>query len=222
DFDYAKFIQQNDNTWKIVFQCGPPPALRCSLWAPLIDECDIQILDWFTGEVKYGIWNNQEVIVKVACSPLVDENLYIASQSEAYRFTHSSGLTPHFLGHLVRSGVVIGFVLEVVRGRSLRKTEEDRKLLRAALEKLFSWGTIHSDLNWGNLIVSKDGIRFIDFDLIAIPPDMSTDIPMVDALDRMFEMEMWHFDEDYVVSRPDSELNPPNINWEEMDEMDTC
>ncbi|KIJ27650.1 hypothetical protein M422DRAFT_271133 [Sphaerobolus stellatus SS14] len=50
---------------------------------------------------------------------------------------------------------------------------------------------------------------------------MSIDIPMVNALDRMFEMEMVYFDKDYIVSRPDSGLNSPNIDWEEMDEMDS-
>ncbi|KIJ53987.1 hypothetical protein M422DRAFT_241250 [Sphaerobolus stellatus SS14] len=132
-----KLEEVGEDSWELVLFTGPPPALRCSLWAPLIDKRDIHVLEWITDEVRDGKWNGRDVILKVAVSPIVDENFSdrtIGSLSITQDLDH----TPKILGHLVQEGVVVGYVLEMIKGRSARLTVEDFESAGKVLRKCAS------------------------------------------------------------------------------------
>jgi hypothetical protein len=214
-FSFAILSQDVSDEWSLVFTVGPPPALRCSLWAPLIDERDVHVLDWITGEVKLAIWKDMEVVLKVGTSPDIDDNLEISHQSEAYRFLQDTDLTPKFLGHLVRDGVVIGFVLEALTGRSPGLSSEDREACMAAALRLHAAGTFHSDFNSDNIIITANGARFVDVHLM-LPTYEGF---VVHEVNRLFDEE--------IASLPRIEKKPPRPwedgktpDWEEERAMD--
>ncbi|KIJ37581.1 hypothetical protein M422DRAFT_50384 [Sphaerobolus stellatus SS14] len=129
EFDFAlikRGSELREDFWELLLCTGSPPALRRSFWASLINERDVHIIEWITGQVKYGTWNGRDVILKVAIDHVfMDGNFTLASEFEAYRYTQGLDLTPKFLGYIVRDRFVVGFVLEVLKGRRTVPAEED-------------------------------------------------------------------------------------------------
>jgi predicted Ser/Thr protein kinase len=86
----------------------------------------------------------------------------IERETRAYQLLEGSGLTPRFLGHIHENGRIMGFILEKIEGRPA--SIQDLNICETALEKLHELGFLHGDANRYNFLVTKEGVKLLDFE----------------------------------------------------------
>ncbi|KZF20441.1 alpha-galactosidase A [Xylona heveae TC161] len=86
----------------------------------------------------------------------------IAPRKRAYQLLEGTGLCPRFLGHVHESGRIMGFLLEKIDGRSA--SLQDLSLCETTLKRLHRLGLIHGDVNRYNFLITKEGVKLIDFE----------------------------------------------------------
>ncbi|KAF2155226.1 hypothetical protein K461DRAFT_266525 [Myriangium duriaei CBS 260.36] len=86
----------------------------------------------------------------------------IEQETKAYQLLQGSGLAPRFLAHIHEEGRIMGFLLEMIEGRSA--SIEDLGACEIALKKLHRMGSVHGDVNRYNFLITKDGVKLIDFE----------------------------------------------------------
>lgn len=95
----------------------------------------------------------------------------IAQEIRTYQFLMDHGFTmvPKLLGY-VHEGPhrVIGFLLEEIPGR--HATIKDLTICEEALRELHKF-IVHGDLNQYNIIVTNNGLKFIDLEMSSPKPD---------------------------------------------------
>lgn len=125
------------------------------------------ILKWITGEVV----SKEELNDEQSASKLGEQIAYLHQFSQHFRH-HSSFMRPEYgiewsnqvLGKL-RAGEQIG----VISTEYFRSIEQTFSLVNDRLKLMGktagTWGFIHADMNYSNLIRTAKGISFIDFGL---------------------------------------------------------
>lgn len=86
----------------------------------------------------------------------------LEQETRIYRLLQQTDITARFLGHIHEEGRVIGILLEKLEGSFA--SIEDRAPCEQALRELHDLGILHGDVNRYNFIVSKDGVKLIDFE----------------------------------------------------------
>ncbi|KAL2209855.1 hypothetical protein CC79DRAFT_1365272 [Sarocladium strictum] len=86
----------------------------------------------------------------------------LEQETHIYRLLQHTGITARFLGHIHEEGRVIGMLLEKLEGSFA--SIEDLANCEHTLGRLHSLGILHGDVNRHNFIVSKDGVKLIDFE----------------------------------------------------------
>jgi serine/threonine protein kinase len=87
-----------------------------------------------------------------------------------YHFLASRGsaLVPKLLGYACEQERIVGFLSEMVVGRFPSVGDEEACL--RALNQLHSEGIVHGDINKYNIIVTVNGLKFIDLENAIICP----------------------------------------------------
>lgn len=88
----------------------------------------------------------------------------IENETKAYQLLEGLGVAPRFLAHIHEEGRVMGFLLEKVDGRSA--SIQDLEACQAVLQKFHGLGLVHGDVNRYNFLITKDGVKLIDFERI--------------------------------------------------------
>ncbi|KXH36329.1 alpha-galactosidase A [Colletotrichum nymphaeae SA-01] len=86
----------------------------------------------------------------------------IERETRAYRLLEGQGLAPRFLAHVHENGRIMGFLVEKIEGRSA--SPQDLAVCEAALGKLHGLGLEHGDVNRYNFLVTKEGVKLLDFE----------------------------------------------------------
>lgn len=106
----------------------------------------------------------------------------IQNETRAYQLLEGSGLSPRFLGHIHENGRIIGFLLEKIEGRSA--SIQDLSICETNLKKLHELGLLHKDPNRYNFLVTKEGVKLLDFEHLeenASPESMHQELESVRA-----------------------------------------
>ncbi len=121
--------------------------------------------------IKTRIWRcpapggaDAQVYVKLARFKF--ETKALEQEVKAYHMLRGSALAPALVGYVYEETQdrVVGFVTEQVVGHYPRDAPTDYAACLAALRSLHEWGLVHGDVNRHNIIMTKDGPRFIDFE----------------------------------------------------------
>ena len=120
------------------------------------------------------------VILKIARS--LFELVWLANEISIYKTLEASDsqLAPRILGLVFENDEerVIGFLCEEIHGEAA--SLDDGFACEAALQRLHNLQILHGDLNRHNIIVTAEGIRFIDFE---------NSIPFLDEALKQKELE---------------------------------
>ncbi|KAI1765526.1 alpha-galactosidase A [Hypoxylon sp. FL1150] len=86
----------------------------------------------------------------------------IEQETRAYQLLEGSGIAPRFLAHVHENGRIIGFLLEKIEGSCA--SIQDLSACETALAKLHQLGLLHGDVNRYNFLVTRKGVKIIDFE----------------------------------------------------------
>ncbi|KAK1973855.1 alpha-galactosidase A [Colletotrichum cereale] len=114
----------------------------------------------------------------------------IEQETRAYQLLKGSGLAPRFLAHVHENRRIMGFLLEKLEGRSA--SIQDLSRCETALGKLHNLRLIHGDVNRHNFLVTKEGVKLLDFECLrenGSPESLETELKslraeLVDELGR--------------------------------------
>ena len=87
---------------------------------------------------------------------------YIKREILAYRWLEGSILAPKVLGYASEGERIIGLLIEEIDGRTPEL--KDLRACQTALTKLHALGILHGDVNKYNILISKEGPMFVDFE----------------------------------------------------------
>ena len=59
--NWAYLIPQPDGQYRLIAERKQFYHISCTLWAPLIDESEIEITTYLSHSLRYGRWNGREV-----------------------------------------------------------------------------------------------------------------------------------------------------------------
>jgi hypothetical protein len=207
DFDrenWAYLVRNKDGCHHLLYK-NKPFSLSCTLWAPLINESEIEITKWggmnlregkdyhhsqahrrIHHQLPQGRWNGKEVDL---CTPYLQGSSWAALaewQTEGHLIMHRAGLknlTFPMLGHIVRNGAVVGVLTEASCGRLVEFT--DRAAVYEAVGKMQQKGIIHRSLHAGNIFITDGGVRFLGI----------SSVLYFENNDKLAEMaQRWHWD----------------------------
>lgn len=166
--------------WKTLTVSGSADALRIdmdkfkphSLSPEYVHNCyPLHNIEEFPSQshVKTRIWRcpapdaDAEVYLKLARFQF--ETRALEREVKAYHSLRGSGLVPAFVGYIYEETPtrVVGFITEQVIGRHPDDATDSAACL-AALRSLHEHGVVHGDVNKYNIIITKDGPKFIDFE----------------------------------------------------------
>jgi hypothetical protein len=200
--DWLYLLRSEDGSDRLIYR-RKPLVISNFLWAPLIDEIEIEITRWgiygtregwsasgsfesaiFTHLFVIGWWNGREVDVYEptlpSCASLVEW------QNEGYLIMQRAGLNDlvfQLLGHLVRDGVVVGNVFEASHGRLVEFS--DRAAVYDAVARIQRQGVIYRDIASGEIFITDTGVRF--------GGGVSSVILVQDKKKFEEEAEFWHW-----------------------------
>ncbi|KAL2184711.1 alpha-galactosidase A [Thermothelomyces heterothallicus CBS 203.75] len=86
----------------------------------------------------------------------------IEQETRAYQLLEGSGLAPRFLAHVHENGRIIGILLEKTEGRPA--SFQDLSACETALGNLHKLGLVHGDVNRYNFLITKEGVKLLDFE----------------------------------------------------------
>ncbi|KAI1430320.1 alpha-galactosidase a precursor [Xylaria sp. FL1777] len=91
----------------------------------------------------------------------------LEAETTAYGWIDGHGIGPRFLGHVTEAGRVIGFLLEMITGRTAEV--EDLEKCRRVLKSLHELGVKHGDINKHNFLIQdgREEAVLIDFEVTA-------------------------------------------------------
>jgi hypothetical protein len=202
--DWLYLLRDDDGGDRLVYK-RKPLVISNFLWAPLIDENEIEITRWgiygtregwsvhhskkigsyiFTRFFLTGWWNGREVDLYEptlpSCASLVEW------QSEGMLIMQRAGLldlTFRLLGHLVRDGMVVGNVFEASHGRLVEFG--DRAAVYQAVARMQRKNIIYRGIASGEIFITATGVRFGE--------GISSVIFVRDKMELEKEAEFWHW-----------------------------
>ncbi|KIM89957.1 hypothetical protein PILCRDRAFT_2217 [Piloderma croceum F 1598] len=181
--DWLYLLRNGDGSDRLIYR-RKPLVISNFLWAPLIDEIEIEITRWGIYGTREGWWNGREVDLYEptlpSCASLVEW------QNEGYLIMQRAGLNGlvfQLLGHLVRDGVVVGNVFEASHGRLVEFS--DRAAVYDAVARIQRQGVIYRDIASGEIFITDTGVRF--------GGGVSSVILVEDKKKLEEEAEFWHW-----------------------------
>jgi hypothetical protein len=177
--NWAYLVSQG-GTYRLVYKDVPMRHMKCPTWAPFVDECDVQITQWVTGERRHGIWKGKEVDLLVAWG---DEHaIMIENNTRGHRILLGLDLSFEVLGHIVRDGQVVGLMTEPAYGRLVEY--QDRALVYEAIAKLQRRGILYRECQHApNIMISEGKVRFLQ----------TTHMINLPTIELAKEAEYWHW-----------------------------
>jgi hypothetical protein len=159
--NWGYLITSEDGSRRIVYRNRTLYHICCRTWAPLVDESELEITLWRSSFVQYANWRDREVQLVVAYDDC--HAGWVEAETKAREMLLGLDFTFEVLGHVVRDGGLVGFMLEPENGRQLRQS--DRALVFEAVAKLQSHGLYFSNpwytYSKGNTIISNGKVRFV-------------------------------------------------------------
>ncbi|QUC24017.1 uncharacterized protein UV8b_08258 [Ustilaginoidea virens] len=141
-----------------------PPGLTSSLF----NICDLEPVQSMKSRVTRVQVNGEQCFMKI--SRFEFEVAAIAHEVKVYEtlMCQGSTLVPRLLGYVYEETPdrVIGFVLEAISGHY--PSIKDLDMCRGALQRLHSLNIVHGDVNRYNMLLTKDGPKFIDLEVAEI------------------------------------------------------
>jgi hypothetical protein len=113
------YLVRENGYWRLDYRNLITKHVSCPIFAPLIDEDDIEITWWHGRWVEYrrGKWNGEEVDLYVASNDY-SAGLLMA-MTRGYHALQGMNVTVKVLGHVVRGKSIIGIMMERLVGREL-------------------------------------------------------------------------------------------------------
>ncbi|KAG6017798.1 hypothetical protein E4U54_002950 [Claviceps lovelessii] len=132
---------------------------------------DLEPLDDVKNRVSRVQVNGEECFLKIARFEF--EVAALAHESRVYETLtrQGSNLVPRLLGYAYEEthDRAIGLVFEAIPG--YHPGIEDLAVCQEALQRLHSSNVVHGDINRYNMLVTQDGVKFIDLELSEIGTD---------------------------------------------------
>lgn len=87
-----------------------------------------------------------------------------------YRLLYDLKVTPHFLGHVIQNGRIVGFLTEYLEGQeektAIKRRPSRKEACLTALRRMHARGIVHGDAHGENCLGRRDGSAvLIDFEL---------------------------------------------------------
>ncbi|KZT21309.1 hypothetical protein NEOLEDRAFT_1139643 [Neolentinus lepideus HHB14362 ss-1] len=184
--NYAYLVRESSGSYRLMYRNKIPRTITCHLWAPQVDEREIEITRWLDPKMyREGIWRGQEVSLTImdSCEPRAAKQ--IGDEINGARILTSLGYSFEVLGIIMRNGVVAGIMTELMAGRVVEYS--DREVVYDAIANLQKHNHIYRGIcNIGVLMTDK-GVRFVQpAALLTLPEDQ------VGQLES--SAEYWHWD----------------------------
>ncbi|KAG5946519.1 hypothetical protein E4U53_006574 [Claviceps sorghi] len=129
---------------------------------------DLEPMTDVKNRVSRAQANGTECFLKIARFEF--EMASLAHESRAYEalMRQGSDLVPRLLGYAYEETPdrVVGLVFEALSG--YHPGIEDLAMCREALQRLHSLNAVHGDINRYNMLVTQDGVKFIDLEVAEI------------------------------------------------------
>lgn len=144
---------------------SPPPGLRpaeCPGDHSLYQITQLRTLQLFKQRVSQVQFGATTCVLKIAT--FAHELPSLKQEVKVFHFLASRGstLVPKFLGYACEQDRIVGFLSEMVVGRF--PSTDDADVCLKGLHQLHSEGVIHGDINKYNIIITADGLKFIDLE----------------------------------------------------------
>jgi hypothetical protein len=174
------YLVNYGGTYRLIYKDVPVRHLSCPTWATLVDEGDVQITQWVSGEQRHGLWRGREVDLLVAWGE--EYALSIENNTRGHRLLLGLDLTFEVLGHILRDGRVVGLMTEPAYGRLM--DFRDRSLVYEAIAKLQKHGILYKECHHApNIMISDGKVRFLQtVHMRRLPP-----------VELAKEAEYWHW-----------------------------
>jgi len=155
--NWAYLIEQGENNYRLYHRNRPIRRINCRIWAPLVDESDLEITVWVTFHRYHAIWKGKEVDVCIAWEDT--RAWYVEEETNGRSLLVGLDLTFEVLGHIIRDGEVVGIMLEPCYGRPLR--HDDRAVVYEAVAKMQSRRLFFPMIDNSNIMISEGKVRFM-------------------------------------------------------------
>jgi len=156
--DWMYLLRDEDGGERLVYK-RKPLVISNFIWAPLIDETEIETTRWGIYGTREGWWKGKEVDLYEPTLP--SWGSLVERQNEGHMILQRTGLVDlsfRLLGHLTRDGVVVGNVFEASRGRLVEFG--DRAAVYEAVGRMQRKNVIYRDIASGEIFITETGVRF--------------------------------------------------------------
>ncbi|KAJ7589448.1 hypothetical protein C8J56DRAFT_938627, partial [Mycena floridula] len=156
--NWAYLSVDNNGQYSLVSRRRQLYRIACPLWAPLINETEIQITNYFRIYERTALWNGRDVDIQVGWEN--DFLRELEQETIGRGAIRDLDLSYEVLGHLTRDGDVVGMVLEPAEGRMVEY--RDRLKVYAAFAKLQAHNVIHAGcIGPSNIMIHKGKVRLL-------------------------------------------------------------
>ncbi|TFK48199.1 hypothetical protein OE88DRAFT_1810509 [Heliocybe sulcata] len=183
--NYAYLVRESSGSYRLMYRNKIPRTITCHLWAPQVDEREINITRWLDPKMyREGIWRGREVSLTImdSCDPRAAKE--IGNEINGARILTALGYSFEVLGIVMRNGAVVGIMTELVTGRVVEYP--DREAVYDAVANLQKHGVIYRGISKISIIMTDKGVRFAQpSTAISLPEDQIEEIEWL--------AEVWHW-----------------------------